>query len=90
MKTLKKISLRQLDKAELSKRQEGLLFGGGDPGVCRCGSCASDSGNPAPSTIANDEANYKYGYTISGSNPGNSSCKTKGSAYAVATTPPGW
>lgn len=43
-----------------------------------------------PSTIANDEANYKYGYTISGSNPGNSSCKTKGSAYAVATTPPGW
>ena len=66
MKTLKKISLRQLDKAELSKRQEGLLFGGGTPGACRCGSCASIDGNPPPSTEANLIANKTYGYTISG------------------------
>lgn len=66
MKTLKKISLRQLDKAELSKRQEGLLFGGGTPDNCRCGSCASSDGNPPPSTDANFVANKTYGYTISG------------------------
>lgn len=66
MKTLKKFSLRQLDKAELSKRQEGLLLGGGNPGDCRCGSCASIDGNPAPSTKANFIANNENGYTISG------------------------
>lgn len=66
MKTLKKISLRQLDKTELSKRQEGLLFGGGPQGDCRCGSCASSDGNPPPSTDENFDANRDYGYTISG------------------------
>lgn len=66
MKTLKKISLRQLDKAELSKRQEGLLFGGGSQGDCRCGSCASFDGVPPPSRDDNESANSYYGYTISG------------------------
>ena len=66
MKTLKKISLRQLDKAGLNKRQEGLLFGGGNPNDCRCGSCASEDGTPAPSTATNSSVNAYYGYTISG------------------------
>ena len=66
MKSLKKISLRQLDKAELSKRQEGLLFGGGNPNDCRCGSCASFDGVPPPSRDDNDSDNTYYGYTISG------------------------
>ena len=38
MKKLRKLSLQQLDKVELGKRQEGLLLGGGTPGSCRCGS----------------------------------------------------
>ena len=36
MKKLRKLSLQQLDKVELGKRQEGLLLGGGTPGSCRC------------------------------------------------------
>ena len=44
MKKISKISLHQLDRAELSKKQQGLLFGGGDPGWCKCGSCATPSG----------------------------------------------
>jgi natural product precursor len=31
MKKLRKLSLQQLDKVELGKRQEGLLLGGGTP-----------------------------------------------------------
>lgn len=90
MKTLKKISLRQLDKAELSKRQEGLLFGGGNPGDCRCGSCASADGNPAPSIDVNSDANAYYGYTISGSNSGECSCTSEHSLWSNFNTKPGW
>jgi len=89
MKTLKKISLRQLDKAELSKRQEGLLFGGGNPNDCRCGSCASDDGTPAPSTAANSIANAYYGYTISGSNPAECTCSLNLSTDNMSIKP-GW
>lgn len=66
MKSLKKISLRQLDKAELSKRQEGLLFGGGDPGACKCGSCSTTEAHPT--TIENLNANTENGYYITGDN----------------------
>lgn len=89
MKTLKRFSLRQLDKAELSKRQEGLLFGGGNPGDCRCGSCASEDGTPAPSTAANSSANAYYGYTISGSNPAECTCSLNLSTDNMSIKP-GW
>lgn len=56
-----------LDRAELSKKQQGLLFGGGDPGWCKCGSCATPSGG-SPSTAENEAANKENGYTITGSN----------------------
>lgn len=69
MKKLSKLTLHQLDKAELDKRQEGLLFGGGTPGNCRCGSCSGGGS----STVANREANRGSGYTGSGSNP-NAEC----------------
>lgn len=64
MKLLKKISLHQLDKAELSKRQEGLLFGGGNPGECQCKACVTDGGSPSKED--NSNANYKYGYISNG------------------------
>lgn len=64
MKTLKKISLRQLDKAELNKRQENLLFGGGIPGECQCKACATNG--EIPSTADNRDANYKHGYLSNG------------------------
>ena len=67
MKKISKISLHQLDRAELSKKQHGLLFGGGDPGWCKCGSCASPSGG-TPTTEDNLNANKNNGYTITGSN----------------------
>ena len=67
MKKISKISLHQLDRAELSKKQQGLLFGGGDPGWCKCGSCATPSGG-SPSTAENEAANKENGYTITGSN----------------------
>ena len=54
MKKLRKLSLQQLDKVELGKRQEGLLLGGGTPGSCRCGSCSSTG---TPSSTANQNAN---------------------------------
>lgn len=66
MKKISKISLHQLDRAELSKKQQGLLFGGGDPGWCKCGSCATPSGG-SPSTAENEAANKENGYTITGS-----------------------
>ena len=50
MKKLRKLSLQQLDKVELGKRQEGLLLGGGTPGSCRCGSCSS-TGTPSSATM---------------------------------------
>ena len=43
------------------------LFGGGDPGWCKCGSCATPSGG-SPSTAENEAANKENGYTITGSN----------------------
>lgn len=64
MKSLKKISLHQLDKAELSKRQEGLLFGGGFPGECQCKACRTDG--KAPSKEDNTNANFQYGYLSNG------------------------
>lgn len=85
MKTLKKISLRQLDKAELSKRQEGLLFGGGTPNECRCGSCASSDGNPPPSTDTNLAANAYYGYTISGNGVDPTCICSPTTAYSVVS-----
>ena len=65
MKKLRKLSLQQLDKVELGKRQEGLLLGGGTPGSCRCGSCSSTG---TPSSTANQNANDYNGYTITGPN----------------------
>lgn len=64
MKKMRKISLHQLDKVELSKRQEGLLFGGGFPGECQCKACASSGG--APSKEDNSNANYQHGYISNG------------------------
>ena len=57
MKKLRKLSLQQLDKVELGKRQEGLLLGG-MIGECRCGSCST-----------NGTANQALGYTSTGDNP---------------------
>lgn len=68
MKKISRISLHQLDKAELDKKQQGLLFGGGDPGWCRCGSCNGASGAEGSNYEANMNANTKNGYTITGSN----------------------
>lgn len=67
MKKISKISLHQLDRAELSKKQQGLLFGGGIRGWCKCGSCAIPSG-AVPSTDDNQNANFENGYTKTGSN----------------------
>lgn len=47
MKKLRKLSLHQLDEVELGKRQEGLLFGGGTHGECKCGSCSTTGELPA-------------------------------------------
>ncbi len=46
MKKLRKLSLQQLDKVELGKRQECLLLGG-MIGECRCGSCSTNGGTPS-------------------------------------------
>lgn len=67
MKKISRISLHQLDKAELDKKQQGLLFGGGTPGWCKCGSCATTSG-AGVSSDENLNANADNGYTITGSN----------------------
>ena len=64
MKKIGKISLHQLDKAELSIRDKSLLIGGGDIGSCRCGSCSSTGG--MPSQEDNRNANSYYGYYITG------------------------
>ena len=61
MKKLRKLSLQQLDKVELGKRQEGLLLGG-MIGECRCGSCST-------SQASNRTANQALGYTSTGDNP---------------------
>ena len=63
MKKISKISLHQLDRAELSKKQQGLLFGGGDPGWCKCGSCATPSGG-SPSTAENEEIHSLFDYPV--------------------------
>ena len=60
MKKLRKLSLQQLDKVELGKRQEGLLLGGGTR-VHVDGSCSSTG---TPSSTANQNANDYNGYTI--------------------------
>ena len=66
MKKLRKLSLQQLDKVELGKRQEGLLLGG-MIGECRCGSCSTNGGTP--SQASNRTANQALGYTSTGDNP---------------------
>lgn len=86
MKKLRQISLHQLDGAELEKRQEGLLFGGGTPGECRCGSCSSSGGTP--STESNRDANSSSGYTGSGSNPAQCTCHGEASGTNIACTKP--
>lgn len=90
MKKISKISLHQLDRAELSKKEQGLLFGGGDPGDCKCGSCATTSG-ASPSTNENMNANRDNGYTITGSNEPWCVCAGTGSTSAdlanIAHTP---
>ena len=90
MKKISRISLHQLDRAELSKKQQGLLFGGGDRGNCKCGSCAAPSG-AGPSVEANLNANFENGYTITGSNNPWCICvgtgSTVGDRNVVAATP---
>ena len=90
MKKISRISLHQLDRAELSKKQQGLLFGGGDRGNCKCGSCATTSG-AMPAHEDNQEANLKNGYTITGSNNPMCICvalgSTNGDLAHVAKTP---
>lgn len=90
MKKISKISLHQLDRAELSKKQQGLLFGGGDPGDCKCGSCATASG-ASPSSAENLNANKENGYTITGSNEPWCVCagagSTTGDRNVIAATP---
>ena len=90
MKKISRISLHQLDKAELDKKQQGLLFGGGVPDNCKCGSCAAPSG-AGPSTDENLNANKKNGYTITGSNDPWCICAAPGSTNGdlahVAETP---
>lgn len=90
MKKISRISLHQLDKAELDKKQQGLLFGGGDPGNCRCGSCATTSG-AIPSYADNQDANRENGYTITGSNDPMCVCAapgaTNGDMAHIAKTP---
>lgn len=84
MKKLSKLTLHQLDKAELDKRQEGLLFGGGTPGQCRCGSCSGGGSG----TANNREANKSAGYTGSGSNPNSEcTCPTLSSSNIACTKP---
>ena len=75
MKKLRKLSLQQLDKVELGKRQEGLLLGGGTPGSCRCGSCSSTG---TPSSTAKQNANDYNGYTITGPNEVMCVCRNGG------------
>lgn len=77
MRKLKKISLHQLDKVELSKRQESLLLGG-TSGDCRCGSCSSSTVN----TDANRDANAANGYTGTGDNNLQCVCSTT-NAYSL-------
>lgn len=81
MKKLSKLTLRQLDVDELGKRQEGLLFGGGTPGACKCGSCSSTGGTP--STKANLDANSAQGYYITGNNEPWCHCASE-DKYSVA------
>ena len=86
MKKLRKLSLQQLEKVELGKRQEGLLFGGGTPGMCKCGSCSTTGGRP--SQASNRTANDASGYTVTGNNP-NAECTCTGaSVYSTIFTPP--
>lgn len=90
MKKISRISLHQLDKAELDKKQQGLLFGGGVPDNCKCGSCATTSG-AIPSSLDNENANRENGYTITGSNDPTCVCAAPGAnqgdlAY-IAKTP---
>ncbi|WP_294469995.1 TIGR04149 family rSAM-modified RiPP [uncultured Bacteroides sp.] len=87
MKKISRISLHQLDKAELDKKQQGLLFGGGAPGYCRCGSCSTVSG-AGVSHQANQNANFDNGYTITGSNQPECMCQgPKNSSAIVGTIP---
>lgn len=81
MKKISRISLHQLDKAELDKKQQGLLFGGADVGDCRCGSCATTSG-AIPSADDNLNANKKNGYTTTGSNDVMCVCSSPGTNSA--------
>lgn len=85
MKKLSKLTLHQLDKAELDKRQEGLLFGGGTPGECRCSSCTSSS-EYTPISLGNRDANRKMGY-ISGGNNAECTCSTLSSTNIACTKP---
>lgn len=88
MKKLRKLSLHQLDEVELGKRQEGLLFGGGTTGECKCGSCSTTGG--APSQVDNRTFNWRAGYTISGSNP-EAECMCKsGAVYNAVSVKPGF
>lgn len=88
MKKISRISLHQLDKAELDKKQQGLLFGGGDPGWCKCGSCTGKSGAAGSNYNANMDANMINGYTITGSNEPICVCSGGlGSSSSTAFTP---
>lgn len=91
MKKLRKISLHQLDGAELEKRQEGLLFGGGSPGFCKCGSCASGNGLPGngtPSSSNNLDMNKQSGYTVTGNNNPTCTCIGEAAGLSIQSTPP--
>ncbi len=68
MKKLRKISLCSLNREQLEKKQQQLIFGGN---ACRCGSC----GESATDT-ANKNANYNSGITGTGTN--NPKCKCDG------------
>lgn len=54
MKKLSKLTLRNLESKELSKRQMNQVVGGWNS--CSCGCCAADGGT---NTLANGAANCK-------------------------------